>query len=181
MKRILLLASVVLPWCASSCSELYARERAHEPVAPVEQPAAARKARNVVLMIGDGMGAEHVWAAWLSNKGALNITNLPVTGFSITTCASHAITDSAAGGTAIACGCKAIKGQLGLDAAGTPHDSLAVQMRRADLLVVIQHPHSHPRLQGLLHILTIATKAGEFSTLAEGPPLPPGGRNDGGE
>ena len=64
MKRILLLASVVLPWYASSCSELYARERAHEPVAPVEQPAAARKARNVVLMIGDGMGAEHVWAAW---------------------------------------------------------------------------------------------------------------------
>ena len=131
MKRILLLASVVLPWYASSCAELHARERAYEPVAPVEQPAAARKARNVVLMIGDGMGAEHVWAAWLSNKGALNITNLPVAGFSITPCASHAITDSAAGGTAIACGCKAIKGQLGLDAEGNPRDSLAVQMRRA--------------------------------------------------
>ena len=105
-------------------------ERAHATVVPMVQPSAAAKARNVVLMIGDGMGAEHVWAAWLANKGELNITNLPVTGFSITTSASHTITDSAAGGTAIACGCKAINKQLGLDAEGNPHDSLAVQMRR---------------------------------------------------
>ncbi len=131
MKRLLFLAAVLLPFCTTSCTQIYVRERAHEPVEPVMQAATAAKARNVVLMIGDGMGAEHVWAAWLTNKGALNITNLPVTGFSITTSASHAITDSAAGGTAIACGCKAINRQVGLDAAGNPRDSLAVQMRRA--------------------------------------------------
>ncbi len=90
-----------------------------------------RPARNVILMIGDGMGAEHVWAAWLCNQGKLNITSMPVTGFSITTSASHAITDSAAGGTAIACGCKTRNGQVGVDAHGVPVDSLAVQMQRA--------------------------------------------------
>lgn len=89
------------------------------------------KARNVVLMIGDGMGSEHVWAAWIRNGSKLNITSLPVTGFSITTSASHGITDSAAGGTAIACGCKAINGQLGLDENGNKVESLAVRMRRA--------------------------------------------------
>lgn len=88
-------------------------------------------ARNVILMIGDGMGSEHVWAAWLANEGKLNITTFPATGFSITTSASHTITDSAAGGTAIACGCKAINGQLGVDPEGKSHESLAVQMRRA--------------------------------------------------
>lgn len=91
----------------------------------------SRKARNVILMIGDGMGAEHVWAAWLCNKGKLNITTLPVTGFSITTSGSHTITDSAAGGTAIACGCKAMNGQLGLNTNGESVESLADHMRRA--------------------------------------------------
>ena len=92
---------------------------------------APKVARNVVLMIGDGMGSEHVWSAWLYNGSRLNITSLPVTGFSITTSASHGITDSAAGGTAIACGCKAINGQLGLDADGRAVESLAARMRKA--------------------------------------------------
>lgn len=115
-----------------SCAEqTYLHSRAHEPFTSKVTCQTSRKtARNVVLMIGDGMGAEHVWAAWLANKKKLNITTLPVTGFSITTSDSHTITDSAAGGTAIACGCKAINGQLGLDAKGNPQDSLAVQMRR---------------------------------------------------
>ncbi len=117
--------------CLVSCgTQTYTHTRAHEKVA--EAPEVEQKqARNVILMIGDGMGAEHVWAAWLSNKGKLNITTLPVTGFSITTSASHTITDSAAGGTAIACGHKTVNGQVGVDAAGKPVESLAEQMRRA--------------------------------------------------
>ena len=97
------------------------------------EPATAERkvARNVILMIGDGMGSEQVWAAWLYNGSKLNITTLPVTGMSITTSASHGITDSAAGGTAIACGCKAINGQLGLDAKGNAVESLAARMRKA--------------------------------------------------
>lgn len=132
MKRFIFLAAAAWCGCLVSCARVCAPASCVYEVEPAfVQSNAASVARNVVLMIGDGMGAEHVWAAWLSNKGKLNITNLPVTGFSITTSASHAITDSAAGGTAIACGCKAINKQVGLDAAGNPQDSLAVQMRRA--------------------------------------------------
>lgn len=116
----------------SCAQQTYIHAHAQEPVVTDVASQSTRKAaRNVVLMIGDGMGSEHVWAAWLANNKKMNITTLPVTGFSITTSASHTITDSAAGGTAIACGCKAINGQLGLDAKGNSHDSLAVQMRRA--------------------------------------------------
>ncbi len=131
MKPIYFSLAIVSSFLISNCTHVYAHARAHEPECAFQQEQAAPVARNVVLMIGDGMGAEHVWAAWLSNKGALNITTLPVTGFSITTSASHTITDSAAGGTAIACACKAVNGQLGLDAQGNHQDSLAVQMRKA--------------------------------------------------
>ena len=97
-----------------SCStQRYVGNHGEKPAAPaaVAAPAlparnTAQPARNVILMIGDGMGSEHVWAAWLANQGSLNITTLPVNGFSVTTSASHLVTDSAAGGTAIACGCK---------------------------------------------------------------------------
>lgn len=116
----------------SCAQQTYIHARTQEPVVyEVATPVTRKAARNVVLMIGDGMGSEHLWSAWLANKKQLNITTLPVTGFSITTSASHTITDSAAGGTAIACGCKAINGQVGLDAKGKPQDSLAVHMRRA--------------------------------------------------
>ncbi len=117
----------------TGCTHTYVHARENvdsKPVAEVPSVAAGT-ARNVILMIGDGMGSEQVWSAWLSNRGKLNIITLPVTGFSITTSASHVITDSAAGGTALACGCKAVNGQLGLDADGNSHESLAVQMRRA--------------------------------------------------
>lgn len=133
MKRFYTLAVVLLALGLPSCAtQSYTHPGDYGVCDAAElKPSAQRQARNVILMIGDGMGAEHVWAAWLANEGKLNITTFPVTGFAITTSASHTITDSAAGGTAIACGCKAVNGQLGLDPQGKAHDSLAVQMRRA--------------------------------------------------
>ncbi len=84
-----------------------------------------RKARHIILMIGDGMGAEQVWAAWAANGGKLNIERLPVLGMSRTSSASDAITDSAAGGTALACGARTANGVVGQSAEGVPYDSLA--------------------------------------------------------
>ena len=85
-------------------------------------------ARHVILMIGDGMGAEHVWAAWLCNRGKLNMEQLPIVGFVRTPSASATITDSAAAGTAIACGCKTRNGQVGISASGVPQMSLLKHM-----------------------------------------------------
>ncbi|MBR5895478.1 MAG: alkaline phosphatase [Akkermansia sp.] len=85
--------------------------------------------RNVIFMIGDGMGAEHVWAAWLCNKGKLNITGLTDTAFSYTASANKTITDSAAGGTALACGEKTNNGMLGQAPDGRELSSLAARFR----------------------------------------------------
>ena len=47
-------------------------------VAPVK----GKKVKNVILMIGDGMGVEQVSAGWVLNGGHLNMDNMPVSGHS---------------------------------------------------------------------------------------------------
>ena len=96
----------------------------HEVVAEVPQ-AVQGTPRNVILMIGDGMSSEHVWAAWVCNGGKLNVELLPVTGFSRTFSANRLVTDSAAGGTALACGEKTDNGMLGQTPEGKALSSLA--------------------------------------------------------
>ncbi len=89
----------------------------------------AGQARHVILMIGDGMGMEHVWAAWACNRGKLHLERMPVNGWSRTSSASHAITDSAAGGTAIACGERTSNGTVGQSPQGEPFCSVATELK----------------------------------------------------
>ncbi len=101
----------------------------HEVPATVMPVGERRAARHVILMIGDGMGAEHVWAAWACNKGKLHLERLPVCGWSRSSSASHAITDSAAGGTAIACGERTKNGTVGQSPQGEAFSSVAEWLR----------------------------------------------------
>ncbi|MCL1885344.1 MAG: alkaline phosphatase [Dehalococcoidia bacterium] len=71
--------------------------------------------RNVILMIGDGMGLYHPYAAYTANKGSLAIyERTQAVGLAKTIAANNYITDSAAAGTAIACGVKTNNGMLGV-------------------------------------------------------------------
>ena len=88
-----------------------------EPVAPVPNEG---RVRNVVLMIGDGMGLEQVSAALVANRGALYMAGMPCTGLSRTYSADHLITDSGAGGTALAAGRKAGNYSVGVGSDGRP-------------------------------------------------------------
>ncbi len=84
----------------------------------------ALKAKNVVLLIGDGMGLVHTYTAWTANKGKLNMTQMPYTGLAKTYCANKLITDSGAAGTAIATGQKTNYHSVGVDTLGNPLTSL---------------------------------------------------------
>lgn len=75
-----------------------------------------KRPKNIILLIGDGMGVGQIFSGFTANKGHLNIFNMNVVGFSQTQSLSDYVTDSAAGGTAIACGEKTKNGYLGLDA-----------------------------------------------------------------
>ena len=75
----------------------------------------SEKPKNIILMIGDGMGVSHVFAGLTANHGKLFLNNLKYTGFSKTQSADNFITDSGAGGTAISCGVKTYNGAIGVD------------------------------------------------------------------
>ncbi|HPF50803.1 MAG TPA: alkaline phosphatase [Draconibacterium sp.] len=75
----------------------------------------AKKPKNIILMIGDGMGVSEVFAGITANHGKLFLDNFKHIGFSKTQSASDYITDSAAGGTAISCGVKTYNGAIGVN------------------------------------------------------------------
>lgn len=64
---------------------------------------AQTKPKNIIVMIGDGMGHNYVSTALLKDK-THPLFAFPVTGLSVTICADKLITDSAAGASAIATG-----------------------------------------------------------------------------
>ena len=105
-----------------SDNEKYAVRTPYETVSV--GPVKGKKIKNVILMIGDGMGLEQISTGWVLNGGHLNIDNFPVTGFSRTWTVDKLITDSSAGGTSIACGVKTKYGYIGLDADGNAVPSL---------------------------------------------------------
>ncbi|GGH28606.1 hypothetical protein GCM10011418_39360 [Sphingobacterium alkalisoli] len=76
--------------------------------------------RNVILLIGDGMGLGHIQAALTANKGEVHMTQMRHVGFSKTSSYSPGNTDSGAGGSAIATGQKTYNGFLSVDTSGNP-------------------------------------------------------------
>ena len=70
--------------------------------------------RNVILFIGDGMGFYHQFAAYITNKNDYILERCHAVGIVKTAAANDFTTESAAAGTAIACGEKTDNGMLGV-------------------------------------------------------------------
>ena len=71
--------------------------------------------KNIILMIGDGMGLSHVFAGITANHGHLFLDNCKDIGFSKTQSANSYITDSGAGATALSTGVKTYNHAIGVD------------------------------------------------------------------
>ena len=79
---------------------------------------ASEPVKNVIFIIGDGMGLNQMCKL----ESPSHFERAQYIGLSKTYSASHKVTDSAAGGTALACGVKTNNGMLGMNA-----DSVAVK------------------------------------------------------
>ena len=99
-----------------SKDDRYSKEETYETVT-VTQPK-GKKVKNIIFMIGDGMGFEQVSCGWVVNGGKLNMDQMPVLGASRTYAVDKLITDSCAGGAALAGGTKTKYGYIGLDPDG---------------------------------------------------------------
>ena len=74
-----------------------------------------KRPKNVILMIGDGMGIAQITAGLYSNKNRLHLEKFPVVGLHKSYASNDLITDSAAGATAFACGQKTYNGAIAVD------------------------------------------------------------------
>jgi alkaline phosphatase len=88
----------------SSCSS-----EAPNPTAETEKP------KNIILMIGDGMGLSQVSAAFYFQEAASNFNRFGTVGLIKTSSSSDKITDSAAGATAFSTGKKTYNGAIAMD------------------------------------------------------------------
>jgi alkaline phosphatase len=86
-----------------------------QPGTPVVSRAVA-KPKNIILLVGDGMGLAQISAGFYANGQKLELERFPVTGLMTTHSSNNLITDSAAGATAFSCGCKTYNGAIGVNA-----------------------------------------------------------------
>ena len=102
----------------------------------LSQSVSAAKPKYVFLFIGDGMGMGHVMAAETYNRISygsdqpLLMMQFPVSSFAMTYSASSTVTDSAAAGTALACGTKTKNSMLGVDADTVAVTSVATELKQ---------------------------------------------------
>ncbi len=80
--------------------------------------------KNIILMIGDGNGLAQISAALIANRGNLTVTGIKNIGLVKTASHDDLVTDSAAGGTAMATGTKTNNRAIGADAYGSALTSL---------------------------------------------------------
>jgi alkaline phosphatase len=94
------------------------------------------EAKNVIIFVGDGMGTSQrdlIRLATVGLEGELGMDDLPYEGRSHTNSAdpNTFVTDSAAGGTALATGVKTYNGAIGMDANEEPVDTVLEQAKQA--------------------------------------------------
>ena len=80
--------------------------------------------KNVIYLIGDGMGPGAVSTLLLTDDEVTGFEMAPVVGLSETCSANNYVTDSPAGGTALATGVRTQNGYLGVDVNGVPLESV---------------------------------------------------------
>ena len=109
---------------------------------------APKTAKNVIVMIGDGMGPAQVYSLILTSHETTAFQRFPYSGFSITKSASNEITDSAAGGTAIAIGQKTTNKMVGMnpDSIAVPSmlELFAQQGKKTGVVVTCSVTHATP-------------------------------------
>ena len=79
---------------------------------PATAAPAGKRIKNVIMMIGDGMGENHLELAKEQGYSLFMEDAADVRGQSRTRSFSHAVTDSSAGATALSCGVRNINGTL---------------------------------------------------------------------
>lgn len=82
---------------------------------PKEETEEDNRPKNIIFMVGDGMGLTQITAGMIGNDNKLHLEEFPYVGLIKTSSYDNIITDSAAGATAFATGKKTYNGAIGVD------------------------------------------------------------------
>ncbi len=88
------------------------------------QSSSIKYPKNIIFLIGDGMGVSQIYAGLTANKGHLALERIRHIGFHKNQASDNYVTDSAAGATAFSTGKKTYNGAIGVDATQTPQVTL---------------------------------------------------------
>jgi alkaline phosphatase len=95
--------------------------------------APGKKTKNIIFIIGDGMGVPHLYSGMSVAKEKLWMEMFPYVGLVKTFSADNYITDSAASGTAMASGVKTNNGMIGVTPDSTALESIIAVAHRNGL------------------------------------------------
>ena len=110
--RILLICLFLSITASIIGSAAYSDKTDHTVFIPQNQ---GKQPKNIILLIGDGMGLTQISAGLYSNHNHLNLEQFPITGLIKTNAYKRLITDSGAAATSFACGCKTYNGAIGVN------------------------------------------------------------------
>lgn len=95
--------------------------------------AGAKNPKNVIFMIGDGMGMPQIYATMVSKGSPLEIERCKHVGYAKTYCSNRFTTDSGAAATALATGVKTKYEMIGMNPDSVPVESILEQADRNGL------------------------------------------------
>lgn len=94
-----------------------------EPAAAMPLPL-PKQPKNIILLIGDGMGVSQIYGGMIANNNFLQLERFKHLGFSKTYSFDHIITDSGAGATALSIGQKTYNNAIGVAADTMAHETV---------------------------------------------------------
>lgn len=100
------------------CALLSCKTTSEAPLTPPSPKVSAveiERPKNIILLIGDGMGLTQITAGMYSMDKPIQLEYFPVVGLHKSHSADNLVTDSAAGATAFASGIKTYNGAIGVD------------------------------------------------------------------
>lgn len=113
---------------STSCVSVQVRENTVSNI-----PSEVKKPKNIILLIGDGMGLSEVSTAIYYKDGKPNFERFHTIGLSKTSSASDLITDSAAGATVFSTGEKTYNGAIAVNMDTIPLPTIVEQLSKRGL------------------------------------------------
>jgi alkaline phosphatase len=105
----------------------------HPPTTVQPAPMQEVRAKNIIFLIGDGMGLAQITGGMYLNKNNTALEKFPVVGLHKSHSSDNLITDSAAGATAFSIGMKSFNGAIGVDDQGRAKETILEEAEKRGL------------------------------------------------